>query len=250
MSSWHGNSLSKITNLALSALVLVAAVSGCTSAPMLRDEAVDGPKRTIVYAARDTKAGSVFGPDALMEKRLAARKIPQGAVDSSEELAGQRPKFDLEAGTLVTWQAILSQDPVLGTAIRAGHDIAAGQEIAQTDIVEDGSVPIVEMPQGTARAASEVLKRKTNVPIKTKDLILLQDLEGTAPPSELQSKGTVVRVKKDVKAGTTLTEQDVEEIEVFAADIPQDALSSSSMAVDHSLKYDLKTNDLVCHHDL
>lgn len=64
------------------------------------------------------------------------------------------------------------------------------------------------------------------------------------------SKGKVVYAIKDIPEGGTINEEQLEEKEISATKIPQDALTSASLCVGRNAKYGISQGQIVSQHDL
>lgn len=233
--------LTALTTL-VSSLMACASLCGCAR----YEEGI--AKRTIVFAIRDIKGYKPIDMEAIEEKQIAARKVPQGAAESVRELVGLTAIFDIPQGSLISWRAIdRSKNKIMGTVVRAAKVIPIGHEVTNQDILED-SMPAISIPQDSARHSAEVLGRKALSPIKGTEIISLQKIDKTAATDQSTSNGTILRAKKDLPAGTQLTAADVSEEQLLVADIPQDALSSIVSLEKRTLNWDIKEHDVLCQH--
>jgi len=67
---------------------------------------------------------------------------------------------------------------------------------------------------------------------------------------QLNQKGTVVYVVKDIAEGQTIPSEALEERQIEVSKVPVDALTSSSLAAGRLAKYGISTGQLVSQHDL
>jgi pilus assembly protein CpaB len=68
--------------------------------------------------------------------------------------------------------------------------------------------------------------------------------------SKMSQKGKVVYTIKDIPEGQTIPTEALEEREIEAAKIPQDAITSASLAAGRVAKYGISTGQIVSQHDL
>jgi len=68
--------------------------------------------------------------------------------------------------------------------------------------------------------------------------------------AKMSAKGKVVYAIKDIPEGSTIPVEALEEKEIEQAKIPQDALTSASLAAGRVAKYGIQTGQIVSQHDL
>jgi Flp pilus assembly protein CpaB len=68
--------------------------------------------------------------------------------------------------------------------------------------------------------------------------------------AKMSAKGKVVYAIKDIPEGSTIPVDSLEEKEIEQAKIPQDALTSASLAAGRVAKYGIQTGQIVSQHDL
>lgn len=68
--------------------------------------------------------------------------------------------------------------------------------------------------------------------------------------AKMSAKGKVVYAIKDISEGSTIPVEALEEKEIEQAKIPQDALTSASLAAGRVAKYGIQTGQIVSQHDL
>jgi pilus assembly protein CpaB len=68
--------------------------------------------------------------------------------------------------------------------------------------------------------------------------------------AKMNAKGKVVYAIKDIPEGSTIPVEALEEKEIEQAKIPQDALTSASLAAGRVAKYGIQTGQIVSQHDL
>lgn len=68
--------------------------------------------------------------------------------------------------------------------------------------------------------------------------------------AKMSAKGKVVYAVKDIPEGSTIPVESLEEKEIEQAKIPQDALTSASLAAGRVAKYGIQTGQIVSQHDL
>lgn len=68
--------------------------------------------------------------------------------------------------------------------------------------------------------------------------------------AKMSAKGKVVYAIKDIPEGSTIPVESLEEKEIEQAKIPQDALTSASLAAGRVAKYGIQTGQIVSQHDL
>jgi Flp pilus assembly protein CpaB len=68
--------------------------------------------------------------------------------------------------------------------------------------------------------------------------------------NKMNAKGKVVYTIKDIPEGQTIPTEALEEREIEQSKIPQDAITSSSLAAGRVAKYGISTGQIVSQHDL
>jgi pilus assembly protein CpaB len=121
-------------------LVSIALASGGLAASEVRDRERSaaeqlGPKVGVLVAARDLRAGSRIGRDALALRRVPARFVPPGALASATGVIGARAAVPVRAGSYLEAGLFARRE-----SGRSGGGIRRGERAVTVEVAGGGAL--------------------------------------------------------------------------------------------------------------